>query len=257
MTDNPERMRIDSSGNLLVGTTSRLSSELLTVKGPIIAQRTNATQGLQMSAESGDMTFTAFNDSNDSRLQFIWQQRTNTPATFEVMRIDSSGNFLVGTTAQVQSGKQTISFNGSTHNGLIVQDTNDTSSGRFVGFNLNTGSSIGSIERVGATSAVIYNTTSDQRLKSNIEDASPVLDKLMEVKVRQFDWTEGNLHQDAGFIAQELASVLSGIVTKGKTAEDMWQMDYSRLTPYLVKAIQEQQALIENLTTRLNALEGK
>ena len=79
---------------------------------------------------------------------------------------------------------------------------------------------------------------------------NPVLEKLMDVKVRQFDWTEGDLHQDAGFIAQELAPVLSGIVTEGKTEEDMWQMDYSRLTPYLVKAIQE-------LTARVAELEAK
>ena len=78
----------------------------------------------------------------------------------------------------------------------------------------------------------------------------------MNVKVRQFDWTDGDLHQEAGFIAQELAPILSGIVSEGKTEEDMWQMDYSRLTPYLLKAIQEQQAIITNLTTRLTALEN-
>ena len=73
----------------------------------------------------------------------------------------------------------------------------------------------------------------------------------MNVKVRQFDWTVGDLHQDAGFIAQELAPVLSGIVTEGKTKEDMWQMDYSRLTPYLVKAIQELNAKVTALEAQL------
>jgi hypothetical protein len=77
----------------------------------------------------------------------------------------------------------------------------------------------------------------------------------MDVKVRQYDWTEGDLHQDYGFIAQELEPVLSGVVTKGKTDADMWQLDYSRLTPHLLKAIQEQQALITTLTARISALE--
>jgi hypothetical protein len=86
----------------------------------------------------------------------------------------------------------------------------------------------------------------------------------MNVKVRQYDWTDGDLHQDYGFIAQELESVLSGVVTKGKTEEDMWQLDYSRLTPHLVKAIQELSAKNDALEaanaafeTRLAALEAK
>jgi hypothetical protein len=43
---------------------------------------------------------------------------------------------------------------------------------------------LGNISRVASTSAVAYNTTSDERLKSNIADAQPVLDKLMNIKVR-------------------------------------------------------------------------
>jgi len=152
---------------------------------------------------------------------------------------DGSGNFLIGTTTV--RAKISNDFNGSTNNGIALNDTASAASTAYAAFYVN-GSAIGSIVRVGSTSAVVYNTTSDQRLKSNIVDANPVLDKLMNVKVRQFDWTDGDLHQDAGFIAQELAPVLSGIVTEGKTAEDMWQVDYSRLTPYLVKAIQELKA---------------
>jgi hypothetical protein len=179
--------------------------------------------------------------------------RFQTNAT-ERMRIDSSGNLLVGTTTP--KAQITADFNGSSTNGIGINDTASANGTVFASFWVSS-TSIGTIQRVGTTSAVVYNTTSDQRLKSNIEDANPVLNKLMTVKVRQFDWTEEDLHQDAGFIAQELEPVLSGIVTKGKTEDDMWQMDYSRLTPYLLKAIQEQQALIESLTTRLTNLENK
>jgi hypothetical protein len=175
----------------------------------------------------------------------------------ERMRLDASGNLLVGTTTQADSGKQSVRFNGLIQKGIGIQDSENASGARFISFVGAGGGSIGSIERVGITNAVVYNTTSDLRLKSNIVDADPVLDKLMQVQVRQYDWTEGDLHQDYGFIAQELEPVLTGIVTKGKTEEDMWQLDYSRLTPHLVKALQEQQALIENLTTRLSALENK
>jgi hypothetical protein len=174
----------------------------------------------------------------------------------ERARIDTSGNLLVGGTSQTNSAKVESFFNGATLNGFV---SNDTSSANGTTFFMcsNNGTNIGTIARVGTTSAVVYNTTSDQRLKSNIEDSAPVLKKLMDVKVRQYDWTEGELHQDYGFVAQELEPILSGIVTKGKTEEDVWQLDYARLTPHLVKAIQEQQAIIQTLTSRIEALENK
>ena len=173
----------------------------------------------------------------------------------ESMRIDSSGNFLLGTTAAITSGKQTISYNGVVNNGITISESANTNGTSYLVFNQGS-TVIGTVARVGATSAVIYNTTSDERLKSNIVDANPVLDKLMDVKVRQFDWTLGDLHQDAGFIAQELAPVLSGIVTEGRTEEDMWQLDYSRLTPYLVKAIQELKAELDSVKTELATLKA-
>jgi hypothetical protein len=167
---------------------------------------------------------------------------------------DASGNLLVGTATALSLGKISVGYDGSTSNGLIFSETANTSGTSFLGF-FNGATLIGSVTRVAATSAVVYNTTSDQRLKSNIENAAPVLDKLMQVQVRQYDWIEGDSHQDYGFIAQELEPVLSGIVTKGKTEADVWQLDYSKLTPHLLKAIQEQQTLITALTARITALE--
>ena len=181
--------------------------------------------------------------------------------------IDTSGNFYVATTSQINSGIVSFLANsGGSYvaNGLGIQDGSNGSGFQFSSFNNAGGTQIGSIARVTTTNAVVYNTTSDQRLKSNIENAAPILDKLMQVQVRQYDWTEGALHQDYGFVAQELEPLLSGVVTKGKTEEDMWQMDYSRITPHLVKAMQEQQAIItqqseiiNTLTARVVALESK
>jgi len=177
-------------------------------------------------------------------------------AGVESARIDSNGIFIVGGTNQSNGAKVLSIFNGSTQNGFVSYDSAGASGTTFFMCSTN-GTNIGTIARVGATSAVNYNTTSDQRLKSNIKDAAPVLDKLMTVKVRQYDWTEGELHQDYGFVAQEIEPLLSGVVTKGKTEEDVWQLDYSKLTPHLVKAIQEQQALIISLTARITALENR
>jgi len=251
------KMVIDgATGNVGIGTSSPAAK--LDVNKGSAGTLANFTDGIRANFQistSGFVT-TAGPTAGSTSLAF---QSSNT----EAMRIDASGNLLVGGTNQSNTGKTISYFNGSTLNGIVSYDTAGASGTTFFMCSTN-GTNIGTIARVGATSGVVYNTTSDERLKSNIEDAAPVLDKLMDVKVRQYNWTEGNLHQDYGFVAQEIEPLLSGVVTKGKEDEDMWQMDYSRLTPHLVKAIQEQQALItqqaaalKTLTERITALEAK
>ena len=268
-TSYTERMRIDSSGSLLVGTSGAptaggLSRSVVSFK-QLNDSGTSAniiySSGIQLEANGNTNVLSIGYDG--SSFGFNASYRTTggyVPMVFctggpERMRLDTSGNLLVGTTSYsgVQIG---VGYAGNVNTGIGLNDTTSTSGCGFAQFQIG-GTTIGSITRVGATSAVVYNTTSDERLKSNVTDSESVIDKLMQVKVRQYNWTEGEVHQDYGFIAQELEPILSGIVTKGKTEKDMWQLDYSKITPHLVKAIQEQQALIESLTTRLTALENK
>jgi hypothetical protein len=266
-----QAMTLDASGNFGVGTTSPLTrvesrgtpnadwgSALLfdnrTVainQGGVLAfggyKTTTTSQSTFAQIAGRKENATSANEAG--YLAFITNDNT---AYVERARIDSSGNLLVGTTSVVLDGKITCSFAGNAINGATFNDTGNGSGAGFIIFS-ESGTAIGNISRVGTTSAVAYNTTSDQRLKSNITNSESVIDKLMQVKVRQYDWTQGAVHQDYGFIAQELEPVLSGIVTKGKTDEDMWQLDYAKLTPHLVKAMQEQQAIIESLKARLDA----
>jgi hypothetical protein len=116
---------------------------------------------------------------------------------------------------------------------------------------------IGSITSASSSSAVAFNTSSDERLKENIIDASPQLDIIKQVQVREFDWKKNGNHQ-VGMIAQELNNIIPEVVTVGgeSESENPWAVDYGKLTPYLIKAIQEQQVLIESLTARITALEG-
>ena len=245
-------MYLNSSGNLGVGITSP-STKLHVASG----QGTIPDFTVQGSGSSqGWMQFGTVNgygiQGGADYLALIF--RTNGS---ERSRIDNNGNWLLGTTSVIGSGKASILFSGATQNAVEVQDSGTNSGAAFASFRNSGGTQIGSITRNGTTNAVLFNTTSDQRLKSNITDSDVVLDKLLTVKVRQFDWTEGDLHQDYGFIAQELEPILSGVVTKGKAEEDTWQLDYSRLTPMLVKAIQEQQALITQLQADVAALTAK
>ena len=234
-----QAMTLGSDGQLMVGTTAGNSSAGgIHATGPVVLGAAGLYQQ-QISINSGQKI-----------------QSLVLGVGYTDLHLNSlGGNVLVGTTSSDSGAKMRVSY-GASANGIAIQDTNNTSGTAFVIFQNSTPANIGTISRVGTTNAVAYNTTSDQRLKSNIEDALPVLEKLMQVQVRQYDWTEGDLHQDYGFIAQELQPLLTGIVTEGKTEEDMWQLDYSRLTPHLVKAIQEQQVIIQSLTNRITALEG-
>ena len=250
-----QAMTLDASGQLVIGNTSATAKlDVYGASGNTIIHATDNTNA-DLFVDFPSSSVTRFTSQYGTNGQFVFANGTG---KVERARIDSSGNLLVGTTSTV-GGASLIAgaFAGNAKDGFHLQDTTTTSGTIFAAWVNSSGTIIGSISRVATTNAVAYNTTSDERLKSNIEDSEPALDKLMQVQVRQFDWTEGNLHQDYGFIAQELEPVLSGVVTKSKTEEDFWQLDYARLTPHLVKAIQEQQALIQTLTERISALEAK
>jgi hypothetical protein len=176
---------------------------------------------------------------------------------YERARITAAGNLLVGTTSQVQSGKQCITFNGSANNGLIIQDSNDTASGRFAGFNLSTGSSIGSIERVGSTSAVIYNTTSDYRLKEitgPLTDSGAFIDAL---KPKIGTWkSDGS--KFVGFIAHEFAEVSPSSVSGEKDAVDSdGKPVYQGMQASSAEVIANFVAEFQSLRQRVAALESK
>ena len=263
-----------SGANLGIGTTSPVNYGApypnLTINGSttgVLDIQSNGTTQLEFStgtnyaqisatAASGVLAFTSGGNTERMRISASGGVSIGNTTDPGATNLSVTGQLFVGATSTVASSYAGVKFNGAAYNGFGLNDSAAASGTGYIYFQSN-GTTIGSIARVAATSAVVYNTTSDERLKTNIADASLVLDKLMDVKVRQYDWIDGDLHQDAGFIAQELEPILSGIVTKGKTEEDMWQLDYSRLTPYLVKAMQEQQTLIESLTQRIAILEAK
>ena len=101
----------------------------------------------------------------------------------------------------------------------------------------NTNGAVGTIQTTNSTTA--YNTSSDRRLKSNIEDAASASDKIDAIQVRQFDWNVDNSHQDYGLIAQELQPIEPLAVTGSADSDEMMGVDYSKLVPMLIKEIQE------------------
>jgi hypothetical protein len=113
-------------------------------------------------------------------------------------------------------------------------------------FNYN-GTTIGSITQSGTT-AVLYNVTSDQRLKINIVDAPS--GNIDDIKIRSFDWVTDGTHQEYGMVAQELLEVAPYAVYQPQNSDEMMAVDYSKLVPMMIKEIQD-------LKARLTALENK
>ena len=194
----------------------------------------------------------------------------NTISFTQPMTLDVNGNLLVGQTSisQVANGFfVSPNFNSTSGNCLVYVGCSGSTNSNTT-YNLySTGAGafrfyVGLGGTIYATSIVIT-AISDERLKENVRDIDTGLNSIMALKPRRFDWKEGK-GQDkkdvAGFIAQEFETVFPECVSTSKAGADGIEyknINHETLIPTLVKAIQEQQALITQLTTRLTALENK
>ena len=108
-----------------------------------------------------------------------------------------------------------------------------------------------------------YGAISDAKLKENVTDATPKLEKLNQVRIVNFNM-KGDEQKQLGVIAQELEQVFPGMVEESpdrdKDGNDLGtttkSVKYSVFVPMLIKAMQEQQAIITTLTARVAALES-
>ena len=73
----------------------------------------------------------------------------------------------------------------------------------------------------------------------------------------KFDWKKNDFHE-VGVIAQEIKTVVPNAVKEGGDDETKhpFGVDYGKIVPYLIKAVQEQQTIIEDLKSRVETLEG-
>jgi hypothetical protein len=237
-----ERMRIDASGNFLVGKTSSDTN----VEGSVLfADSSSGAAGAFTS--DGNRTIIANRKTDDGEIISIRKDGTTVGSIGSISGVVSyinSGNFFVGATALTADANffGTSPGNAFSDFGHITGVASGVSYTRF----LYAGSVIGSITQSG-TIAVLYNTSSDQRLKENIADADDAGSKIDAIQVRKFDWKADGSHQDYGMIAQELQAVAPEAVSGDADSEEMMGVDYSKLVPMMLKEIQSLRARVSEL----------
>jgi hypothetical protein len=187
----------------------------------------------------------------------------------ERMRIDYSGNLLVGTTSS--SGSSGTGFKVTNPiaghwDPAIVTGSNSGVTSCWDIYSTATSSYRFYVTTSGVVNAVSTTITaiSDQRLKENVRDLDDGLNVVMALKPRKFDWKEGkgaDIKNARGFVAQEFEQVLPDLIDEWKDpapeGEEPYKAVRADLIPTLVKAIQEQQAVIQSLTDRVAQLEAK
>ena len=256
-TNSSERVRVDSSGNVGIGGTPVKTLSVLPtsirrmdfyVRNPgtddaLVIRSQHATNNniRDMILEGSFLRFFTGADSGSSGS--------------ESMRIDSSGYLLINQTSNVTSSYLQIK---GAQPAISCESTSTGSVSQVLFRNPN--GQVGSIGTSGTSTS--YNTSSDYRLKENIAPMTGALAKVAALNPVTYNWkVDGSAGQ--GFIAHELQAVVPDCVTGEKDAVDaegkpQYQgIDTSFLVATLTAAIKEQQALIEQLTTRIAALEAK
>ena len=108
------------------------------------------------------------------------------------------------------------------------------------------------------TTGTTYHTTSDRRLKKDIETITDGTDKLMAMNPVTHGW-KADPEADAvhGFIAQEMMDIVPEAVSGDPEGDEMMSMDYGRITPVIVAALQDAIKEIQELKIRINQLENR
>jgi hypothetical protein len=200
--------------------------------------------------------------------QHILFQTNNT----ERARINSAGSLLLGTT-NTELHVNTTDFGFAYLNGngaqrlatnhlstaLITNKVNYVSGAtNHIQFREN-GAIRGSITSDGSSTS--YNTSSDYRLKENVTDLTGATDRLTQIPVHRFNFITNPDRTVDGFLAHEVQAVIPEAVTGEKDAVDedgnpeYQAIDQSKLVPLLTAALQEALTEINNLKTRVTALE--
>jgi hypothetical protein len=271
-----EKMRIDSSGKLLVGTSSVGVSSTVVLQGRSGVTTGEAIlrlcRGQDTPADGATLGDLSFGDSNNGDAARIFASRdggTWTSASSRPSRLvfsTTSDNSASPTEAMRIGSDQSIrTYASATALALSTAAAAGTTValiwGRYSATAVNTGTtsfyvwSNGNVQNTNNS----YTAISDIKLKENIVDANSQWNDLKALRVRNYNLKEGQTHKQIGLVAQEVEPISPGLVyeTPDRDAEgnDLGtvtkSVNYSVLYMKAVKALQEAMERIEQLETEM------
>ena len=273
-------MTLDTAGNVGIGTSSPSRQLHLSGSTPIIRLTDTDTSAYgEISSSSSDGNLMFFADQGNTQ--------ANTTMRFYVdaserMRIDSSGNLLVGTTSVPTGSGVGICLQADAGGAFLSRRTSTTNNNSVALF-YNPNGLVGSIQTSGSSTS--YNTSSDYRLKTDAQPMTGASARVQALNPVNFEWLSDGTRVD-GFLAHEAQAVVPESVTGTKDAmmdeeyevtpavldddgnettaavmgtrnvPDYQGIDQSKLVPLLTAALQEALTEITDLKARVIALEA-
>lgn len=284
-TSSASRMTVDSYGRVLINATTantsskfivaggdaRTSSGSLTDEGMVLMPSANLSTGQytpwlaftpQTSTPSRARAgIGAVSTNGTGALDMVFATRSaadgsEATGADEKMRLDSSGNFLVGDSSVADGNNSTctIASGGTIHTSRAA--TNAQSHHIFY----NPNGSVGQIYTSG--SSTIYAVSSDHRLKEAVVDMTGAITRVKQLAPKRFNFIADDSVTVDGFLAHEAQAVVPEAVTGTHNEVDddgnavMQGIDQSKLVPLLTAALQEAIAKIETLEAKVTALEN-
>ena len=235
-----EAMRINSSGNVGIGTSSplnKLQIKTQTNGNAAFANSTSVAGGVRISCYNDAGNASSPFELDASSLQF-------NIAVVEKMRLDSSGNLLVGTINNPSGFRLNVSGTVTASGSVSFPQSNNDTTANAANMNIQ-------------ADGYLRRSTSALKYKQDIRDLESMdIGLLRPVRYKSKCVGDDQTKDHLGLIADEAADAgFEELVTRGAENE-VEGFQYERLTVVLLKAIQELKAIIDTQAARITALEG-
>jgi len=264
-TNNALAGQFDTSGNLSVFRTTTGNANAIVISRS--ATNSGNSESILWQATDLPLDYASIKASATATTGTLTFSTASGGTNTEAMRINASQHVFVGCTVDPSASVSGIRLSNPTSAQSIFSTAPNTGAFTAIAF-FNGNGQVGRIDTSG--SSTVYVTSSDYRLKEDIAPMTGALDKVAQLKPVTYKWkVDGSDGQ--GFIAHELAEVIPDCVVGEKDAVETYTdeegieqtrikpqgVDASFLVATLTAAIQEQQTIINELKTRIEALENK